>query len=572
MPARSAKETRSRAQRSRNAALPVHGWMLNHQGVRSHPTVHEACVPSHEMATVSGSSNTVSMDKPLAGSERAPMRGARSLGSAVPNARLMVSVVLRQPAADAFRACVADAQKNAADILTREQFRQSYGASEDDLARVRAFAARFGLSIDQEDAARRTVRLAGTVAQFNAAFGVDLETYEHDGGTYRGRVGPVHLPVDIANIVVAVLGLDDRPQANAHFRVRPAAVGALSYTPLQLASLYAFPAGSGNGQCIAIIELGGGFRPADLEQYFAQLSVPSPVVTAVSVDRAQNAPTGSVNGPDGEVMLDIEVAGAIAPAARIVVYFAPNTDAGFLDAITTAIHDTANAPTILSISWGGPESTYTQQALMAFDDAFATAVTLGVTVCVACGDNGSTDGVADAQNHVDFPASSPHVLACGGTRLQANGTTIASETVWNDGANGGATGGGISDVFALPAWQTGLAATSATGASALAKRGVPDICANADPQTGFAVFVDGRSLTIGGTSAVAPLWAGLIARINGMRGKPVGFINPVIYANATSLNDITQGDNGAFVAAPGWDACTGLGSPNGSKLTKVLLP
>jgi kumamolisin len=269
-------------------------------------------------------------------------------------------------------------------------------------------------------------------------------------------------------------------------------------------------------------------------------------------------------------MLDIEVAGAIAPGAKIAVYFAPNTDAGFLDAVTTAIHDTTNKPSVISISWGGPESSWTQQAMNAFDEAFQAAAAMGITVCVASGDNGSSDGVGDGADHVDFPASSPYALACGGTSLRAAGTSIASETVWNDGAQGGAGGGGVSDIFALPTWQNGLKVAKTDGSGPLQQRGVPDVAGDADPETGYDVRIDGSDTVIGGTSAVAPLWAGLIARINASKGSAVGYINPQIYKSASALNDITKGDNGDFDAAPGWDACTGLGSPKGAALLAAL--
>jgi kumamolisin len=379
-----------------------------------------------------------------------------------------------------------------------------------------------------------------------------------------------------------VLGLDDRPVARPHFRrVRPSPGNvrwhaddgaATSFTPLQLASLYDFPPGTGQGECVAIIELGGGERKADLSGYFSALGIGAgPQVTAVSVDHGKNHPTGDPNGPDGEVMLDIEVVGAIAPQAHIAVYFAPNTDAGFLDAITTAIHDTTNKPSVISISWGGPESSWTQQSMAAFDSAFQAAATMGITVCVASGDNGSSDGVNDGADHVDFPASSPHVLACGGTSLQASGSAIGSETVWNDGAQGGASGGGVSAVFTLPAWQDGLQTTQTSGGTApLTMRGVPDVSGDADPQTGYNVRIDGTDTVIGGTSAVAPLWAGLIARINATNGRPVGFINPTLYARPAVLHDITEGNNGDFAASPGWDACTGLGSPDGVQIATLL--
>jgi kumamolisin len=291
---------------------------------------------------------------------------------------------------------------------------------------------------------------------------------------------------------------------------------------------------------------------------------------SVGVDGASNSPTGDPTTADGEVMLDIEVAGALAPGATIVVYFAPNTDQGFLDAITTAVHDATNRPTIVSISWGGPESTWTQQSLTNYDQAFADAATLGVTVTAASGDSGSSDGVADGKAHVDFPSSSPHVLGCGGTSLRGSDVTIASETAWNDSSGNGATGGGVSDVFALPSWQSGVGVPVSANPGGRVGRGIPDVAGDADPQTGYAIVVDGRSEVLGGTSAVAPLWAGLVALLNERRGSPLGFINAALYAHASALRDITQGTNGAYSAAPGWDPCTGLGSPNGSALETAL--
>jgi kumamolisin len=254
-----------------------------------------------------------------------------------------------------------------------------------------------------------------------------------------------------------------------------------------------------------------------------------------------------------------------------VVYFTPNTDQGFTDAITTAVHDTVNNPSVISISWGGPESNWTSQAMTALDAACQTAAALGVTITVAAGDNGPTDGATG--NNVDFPASSPHVLACGGTKLDANGSTLVSEVVWNELAiNDGATGGGVSNQFPLPSWQANSNVPGSAASSG--GRGVPDVSGDADPNTGYVIRVDGQTSVIGGTSAVAPLWAGLIAVANQQLGARVGFIQPAIYAAkaAAAFNDITEGNNGAFSAAPGWDACTGLGSPKASALIPLLAP
>src|SRR5580698_814976 len=344
----------------------------------------------------------------LKGSERVAMPGARVLAPADPTERLEVTMLVRRRAGAELRARVAQLAAGYAGTpyLTREEFAARHGADAADFAAVRAFAEAHGLTVVLEHAARRTIVLSGTVAQFNSAFKVQLQRMQHASCSYRGRTGSIELPSSLDGVVEAVLGLDSRPQAAAHFRVRPAASTDTSYTPTQVATLYGFPAATGAGQCVALIELGGGFRPADLDTYFQGLGVASPTVTAVSVDHAQNSPTGDANGPDGEVMLDIEVVGAIVPQATIAVYFAPNTDAGFLDAITTAIHDTTNKPSVISISWGGAESTWTAQAMTAMDDAFQAASSMGITVCIASGDNGSSDGVTDGADHVDFPASS----------------------------------------------------------------------------------------------------------------------------------------------------------------------
>jgi kumamolisin len=404
------------------------------------------------------------------------------------------------------------------------------------------------------------------------AFGTSLRavTSTAPDGTrlgHRERSGALHVPVQLDGIVTAVLGLDDRPQARAQTRIASATTG-VSYTPLQLATLYDFPDGTdGSGRTIAIIELGGGFAQSDLDSYFGGLGIASPTVTAVPVDGGKNVPGGNPSGADGEVLLDIEVIGALAPGADVLVYFAPNTDAGFLDAVADAAHATPT-PVAISISWGQNEDQWTAQARTALDDAIQDAAALGVTVTAAAGDNGSSDGSTDGGAHADFPASSPHALACGGTSLHATGDVVQSETVWNDGAQGGATGGGVSQVFALPSWQQRAdVPTSPTGGSG---RGVPDVAGDADPQTGYRVLIDGTQTVIGGTSAVAPLWAALTARLAQALGAPLGLLQPKLYAATGAFRDITAGNNGAYDARAGWDPCTGLGSPRGTALLTAL--
>ena len=454
--------------------------------------------------------------------------------------------------------------------LTREEFAVRHGANPASVKIVQEFGKEFGLTAEPATKAGPcTVQLRGSLADVQRAFGVTLQTHTSEAGTFRVREGAIYLPEELGGHVVAVLGLDDRPQARAHFRIaKPNAVN-VSYTPVQVGALYGFPAGAtAKGQTIGLIELGGGFAEADVTAYFKTLGLPAPKVTAVSVDGGKNTP-GDPNGADGEVMLDIEVCAAVATGANVAVYFAPNTDQGFIDAVSMAVHDTTNKPSVVSISWGGPESSWTAQATSALDGACQAAAALGVTITVACGDNGSTDG--GTGNNVDFPASSPHVLACGGTTLEGSGGKITSEVVWNELASGeGATGGGVSTLFALPAWQAGSGVPAAPSSSG--GRGVPDVAGDADPSTGYEVRVDGQTSVIGGTSAVAPLWAGLIALANAANGKSAGFVNPTLYGAgaASAFRDITQGNNGAFAAGPGWDACTGQGSPVGSAVVTLL--
>jgi kumamolisin len=517
----------------------------------------------------------------LAGSERIVMPGAQAAGKVAADERLEITVRLRPGAALATldTSCVADCPPQRRRYLSRGAYLKAYGTRDADFAKLRAFAKKYDLVVVEESAARHSSVLSGTAAAFSAAFGVTLQYYVHPNGSYRGRKGSITLPKSLAGIVQGVFGLDNRPQATPHFQVRTtrdaqsknkAADGA--FTVPALATFYDFPTGlDGSGQCIGLIELGGGFRPSDIDAYFSALGRPVPTVRAVSVDHGANNPT-SADGPDGEVMLDIEVAAAVASKARLAVYFAPNTSRGFLDAITNALHDTHNKPTVLSISWGSAEAAWTGQAMQQFDMAFQTAAALGVSVCVAAGDGGSADGETDKRAHVDFPASSPHALSCGGTKLSASGTTITNEVVWNEGP-GSATGGGISDVFALPSYQSAARVPQSANPGGHVGRGVPDVAGDADPNTGYEVRVDGENLVFGGTSAVAPLWAGLIALCNQKLAKPVGFLNPLLYGSLAGrglCRDITSGNNGAYTARAGWDACSGWGTPNGAALLKAL--
>jgi kumamolisin len=531
-------------------------------------------------------------------SEHPPVPNATQIGKAAENRAIRVSVILN-------RKTKLDIPSLKGRQLSRAEYAANYGASQEDFDAVRAFADANGLKVDEKKSSllRRRVELHGSIGAFNQAFGVELNDYEPSGTKQKGArfhaiVGSIIVPKELVGSVEAVLGLDNRPIATPKIRLRRNASAAANqdggtFIPPQVAQVYNFPVApsgtlGGAGQTIGIIELGGGYNPTDISNYFANtVGIAAPTVTDVMLDGGSNDPTNP-NSADAEVLLDIEVAGSVAPGANIVVYFTTNTDQGFQDAISTAIHDTAHNPSVISISWGGPESSWSQTAINSMDTTCQSAAALGISITVAAGDDGSTDG--ESGNNVDFPASSPHVLGCGGTALTASDGQRQSEVVWNDQASGGgATGGGVSAVFPLPAWQanagvpasgaikkkhkepSAVTSEAAEKAAGTGGRGVPDVAGDASPETGYQILVDGQQEVVGGTSAVAPLWAGLIALLNQQLGRNVGFLNPQIYPlGETPFFDITSGNNGAFSARSGWDACTGLGSPNGQLLLTSL--
>ena len=497
--------------------------------------------------------------------------------------------------------------KRITEQLTHAEYAAQYGASDADLDKVAAFAKEYRLKVIERDAAKRKIAVRGNVADVQAAFGTHLRTYAAPSGEYRGREGKISVPADLAKIVRGVFGLDNRTVAKPHFRatrisaseivgqgagasphVTAHALGSVSFKPTELAQRYKFPANAtGKGQTVAIIELGGGFRQSELATYFKSIGVPTPVVdVATFAGSGTNSPGTDPfdpSNPDVEVMLDIEVVAAVAPGARSIVYFAPSaTGHSFITVLSAAIHDTKNKPSVISISWGGPENPSASQFESDMNDLLETAAHLGITVCAASGDNGSADFRADDNDwdgraHVDFPASSPFSLACGGTRIQPGNTP--EEVVWHPGPNDG-TGGGVSSIFPLPDYQKNVKVPKRKNPSGPVARGVPDVAGDAAQESGYRVLCDGQQFpdaangvpAVGGTSAVAPLWAGLIACLNEALGKRVGFVNPTLYrlAGSPAFGDIRAGNNGDYKAAKGWDACTGLGVPNGQALLTAM--
>ncbi len=508
----------------------------------------------------------------IAGSRLAAPAKARELGAMPKGERIEISIYLRP----------RDQHRTEQTMLTgsiderRRQLAEHRAASHrDDIRRVEEFISAQGLTVMAVDPARRLIRAAGSSESMMAAFGAQLAMYEQGGHTYRARTGTLEVPRDLHGIVESVLGLDGRPVANTRI-VRPRVAQPASVKPNELGRLYDFPTGvDGTGVTVALIELGGGFRTGDTTQAFAAMGLKPPRVIAVSVDGGTNDQSGAP--ADGEVALDIQVAGGVAPGAEIAVYFAPNTDAGFTDAISQAAHDSTNKPSVISISWGSAEANWQQQAVTTMNTVLQEAAALGLSVYVAAGDNLAVDGVSDGKAHVDFPASSPYAIGCGGTHITVGGSAITQETVWNDGSSG--TGGGISDLFDVPAFQANANLPASVNGGRKG-RGVPDIAGDAAPASGYVVVVDGQTEVVGGTSAVAPLWAGLTALISQKATKPVGFLPDFLYSsiatNTALTAQITQGDNKpqgtqvGYPAGPGWNACTGLGRPNGQALFDAL--
>jgi kumamolisin len=473
--------------------------------------------------------------KPLPGSEKSIPENTIAIGLPDPNEQIEITVILRS-------------------------------WPEDGNSAIKNFAQDNDLKVVRIDPDGYSVTLSGSIEALRKAFGVKLTNYASPRGNYLGYSGQVTLPGRLADNVLGVFGLDNRPLAYPYF-FRLKNLPHITYTPNQMASLYDFDSSlDGRGQCIAIIEFGGGYREEDIARYFNWLKMSQPEIRVVSVDGADNQPG---KDDDAEVVLDIDTAGAVVPGSRLVLYFAPNSERGFIDSINAVIHDKDNKPSVLSISWGAAEDEWSQEAIFSATRAFETAAKSNITVLCASGDSGSSDGENDSLAHVDFPASCPYVTGCGGTSFSP-----IDETVWNNGKAGGATGGGISDIFPLPTWQFNASVQPSANPGIHVGRGVPDVAGNSDPRTGYVLIYRGVPVVFGGTSVAAPLWAGLIAQINQGLKRPVGYLNPLLYtklANSKALNDITSGNNSAYQAAPGWDACTGLGTPNGLELLRALM-
>lgn len=562
----------------------------------------------------------------LPGSNRLAVPQAKLLKKSDSGVRIKVSIYARQnPTGPGKSRSPLDDLNNKLPAerhyLSGEEFNSTFGADPADLDKIAAWAEASKLKVLDRSVAKRRVLVEGTIGDISKAFGVQLNEYEHpETGRFRGRVGQIHIPADLLGIVQGVFGLDTRLVGRPRLRrgnVEPVDFETLhasgrtrarelaqtsptspfpgTFFPRDVAQLYAYPdTFTGSGQNVAIFAFNGttpdphgGYKLPALKNYFEKLlggktpAIKDVVVQGLGNDPGPDTPASERRGDaTGEVMLDMCVVGSVAPGANIFMYFSEFTSQGWVDALHEAITDN-NQISVISISYGNPEDdpqgAWTPMGVQLVNQAFQAAAAQGITICCASGDDGSSDQVTGGA-HVDFPASSPFVLGVGGTKLVASNSmplAIASETVWNETLqNEGATGGGVSAVFTKPAYQNAVNVPPSANPPHNIGRGVPDVAAVADPVTGVVVMrIDGKHLEpIGGTSAAAPLWAALIARLNeGLKAR-CGFLNSVLYGRFSTgvLRDITVGNNGAYTAGPGWDPCTGLGTPNGIQLFQAL--
>ena len=560
----------------------------------------------------------------LHGSTRPDTVAGQPIGKPRANEKIAVTMyVRRNPASAPFRSPLEQGRLGhvARTYLSHERAGLLHGADGGDLDAVVAFGTAHRLTVIERSEAKRLVRFSGTVAAMNAAFGVELVHYEHPRGPglqpapYRSHATEIQLPAELAGVVEGVLGLDNRKMARSYLRrgapagrpgrgvkAGPQPLPPNTYYPPDVATLFDFPrAADGSGECVAVFAFNGqvmstgtsapgGYDATALQRYYqATLNLPVPNLVDVVVQGPGNQPGDGSNPDDttGEVLLDLCIVGSLASGAKIAVFFTEFTEEGWVNAIKAAVNDTTNRPSVISISYGNPEDDQQQglwmeQTVTLVNDSFQQAAQQGVTICCASGDDGATDEPGGTVDHVDFPASSEWVLAVGGTRLEADVATdaISSEVVWNDLASGnGATGGGVSRLFGVPAWQARVQVPQNADGTSGPGRGVPDVASLADPQTPFAVLgPDGNIAYVGGTSAAAPLWSALVARLNQATGAPLGFFNAELYSRVSgSLRDITVGNNGGgaikgYQAGLGWDACTGWGRPLGAKLAAALTP
>ncbi|HTV05727.1 MAG TPA: S53 family peptidase [Acidobacteriaceae bacterium] len=529
-------------------------------------------------------------------------KAASRVGWLDPDHRISFTVVLAAKAPlPLIHAAGSGQSSSQAGHLTHAELRKKHGAVAGGAKLIETFAHSFKLEVTEMAEHRRCVRLSGRAADVGRAFKTRFEEFELHGHRFFAPEQPPSVPEKWAGMVETVLGLQNSPRAwpRRHSAVHGGeAKGRLH----DLARAYGFPPGlDGTGETIALIEFGGGFYPEDIQQFCSRMGAAAPRITVVEVGSGANRPASRreihkfLDVIDGEltvaakteqsdpfvaaqctaeVTMDLEILAALAPGAHIVAYFASTDEQGLYHAVGRAVHDEQHKPGIVSMSWSIPEPTLPDSELHAVEGLLHEAAHLGMTVCVSSGDAGALNGSEDGKPSVNYPASSAYCLGCGGTSGSLTGKGIHEEVVWNAmhfGARG-ATGGGVSERISLPAWQDDVRVPPSPGGKK--GRGVPDVAGLADPRYGCEMLIADRTFASAGTSAVAPMWAALIARLNQELGQRCGHLHPHLYRlgkeRRAALHPVLKGNNGLYHAGEGWDACTGYGTPRGNDLLAHL--
>jgi kumamolisin len=477
-----------------------------------------------------------------------------------------------------------DYSKRESIVVERPHYKNDHSAHPDDVEAVEKWAAESGFEIDEMNIVERWIAMRGDGGEVERALNIKIRKLEVDDEIYYYKIGEIAVPSALTTYVEMISGIENVPVSTHKIFPKEIDLGKTmvdgeAVLPQSFEKYYKYPMElTGDGQCIGIISLGGGYEEKYLREYFKKIKKPMPDISWVSVNGGKNDP-GKKMMYDYEIYMDIEIASALAPGARIVVYFAPNSRMDIVRALKKAVHDEENNPDVISMSWGALEKEFTKKEIATMNLVLKEAAALNITVITSSGDLGSS-GEKDGEGlNVQLPASNPYVLSVGGTNLHIEDDKILNEHAWEENQSLGPmnvnfqTGGGYSSFWRIPSYQRNVLSEVQAKPQ---KRGIPDVAANASSYPGILIQVGPTEQISLGTSAATPMWAALIARYNeyfNKKGyKNVGFINPYLYhlEMTEAFNEVTEGSNGAYNAELGWDPCCGLGTPDGDKLLEVL--
>lgn len=474
--------------------------------------------------------------------------------------------------------------------ITPEEFKSQYGPTDETVANVKSYLTSKGFKVQNVSSNNAFITVSGTTGHVEDAFGVTINNYQNSQGqTYYSNAQAPTIPAEFSGVITDVEGMNNEAhythpkirKPTTHVNSKPAAVvpnvgsgPAGGYTPAELKGAYdvsplASAGYTGSGQTVAVMEL-DGYKSTNTTNYSNYYGLGSPAPTNVYVDGYN----GAAGQGEVEVELDIEVINAIAPKAQVRVYEGPNTDQGLIDTYQKIASD--NIAKSISVSWGIGEQHESSATMNSLHTIFQQYATQGQSIFAAAGDNGAYDS-GGSTLEVDSPANDPYVTGVGGTHLNLSGSSYSSESIWSNNTNKTGGGGGLSKVYAMPSFQSG---TGVQNSYSNGKRQVPDVSADADPSTGYSIYSQGTWTVVGGTSAAAPLWAGIAALNNqyaAANGKGnLGQANPTLYKsfNTTqtypAYHDVTSGTNLYYPATAGYDMASGIGTPDAYNLIRDI--